>query len=249
MNTLIMARQSEAATLRWLHRFGYLTAAQLGRLLWPQSSNEASRLRMAQRVIARLDADGRVIVRKGMPGEPSHIGLSLKGVYQLHTAHGIEGAVSAKDLLRTISSHRDASNEAAIGLMLDGWHEVWTEREIVTGKAPFREVGKKVPDCAAADEEGLVTWVEIENCRRGGRDMTRLASWLRHTAFPVTDRMMPLDALERYWLARVRFVLAAKEAATFPDRLRRAIEKYGGEQMLRNQVEFQDAASGGLLPW
>jgi hypothetical protein len=249
MKTIDMARQSEAATLRWLHRFGYLTAAQVGRLLWPQSSNGASRLRMAQRIIARLESDERVIVRQGRPGDPNHVGLSLKGVYFLRAELGIDGAVSAKDLLRTISPHRDASNDAAIGLMRDGWHQVWTEREIVTGKAPFREVGKKVPDCAAADAEGLVTWVEIENCRRGGRDMSKLASWLRHWAFPQTDRMTPLDIQDQYWLARVRFVLSAREAATFSVRLHRAMAQHDWDRVLCNQVEFLDAASGKVSPW
>lgn len=243
-----MARQSEAATLRWLHRFGYLTPAQVGRLVWPQSKNAGSRLRMAQRVIARLASDDRVIAHKGNPGESSHVGLSLSGAGFLRTEYGIEDVVSAKDMLRTTSRHRDACNDSAIQFIVDGWSRTWTEREIVTGKAPFRELGKKVPDCAAADADGQVTWVEIENCRRGGRDMQHLASWLHHWAFPSHGRLVPLDLAERFWLVRVRFILAAPAALSFEGRLRRAMAEHGWSDEPRQQVEFQLPA-GQLLVW
>lgn len=241
MNTITLARQNELDLLCWLFRFGYLTPAQLGRLLWPSSTNAGSRLRMAQRLVSRLAADDKVLVKLGAPGFASHVGLAAKGAAQVRRELGVERIETAKDLLRTISSHRDAANDCAIALIQQGWSSVWSEREILSGRAPFREFGRKVPDCAAFDPEFGVLWVEIENSRRGGRDMQKLASWLAHWAFPSgTPHAALLEApKDQHWLGRVRFVMTAPAAATFPERLRQAMAVHGWhpEDSL-NRIEF-----------
>lgn len=196
---------------------------------------------MAQRIVARLAASEKVLIKPGTPGLPSHIGLAAKGAVQVRHALGLDSVETAKDLLRTISSHRDAANDCAIALIQRGWSKVWPEREILSGRAPFREFGRKVPDCAAFHPDVGVLWVEIENSRRGGRDMQKLASWLAHWAFPSgTPHAAFLDSpQDQYWLGRVRFVMTAPAAATFPERLRQAMAVHGWhpEDSL-NRIEF-----------
>jgi hypothetical protein len=249
MDTHNQYRDTDLAILSWLARFGYLTPAQIGRLAWPQAATQASCTRLAQLAIARLSAAGLLLVRRSKPCLPTHVGLSRRGALVLHRQVGIH-ASSAKDLLRTTSRHRDACNDTTIALLKD-WPTVWTEREIVTGGAPFREFGGKVPDCAAFDPEVGVLWIEVENCRRGGRDMDSLANWLNYWAFPDEATTAFLDCpRDNLPLARVRFVLATPAAASFPSRLARAMAYYNWQfEEARNQIEFIDVASGKLTLW
>ena len=249
MDTHEQYRDTDLAIVRWLARFGYLTPAQLGRVVWPQAATPASGTRLAQLAIARLSAAGLLLVRRSRPCLANHVGLSRRGASVLNSQLGVD-ACSAKDLLRTTSRHRDACNDTTIALLED-WPTVWTEREIVTGGAPFREFGGKIPDCAAFDPEVGVLWIEVENCRRGGRDLDSLANWLHYWAFPDGMSVAFLDSpRDNYPLTRIRFVLSSPAAATFPRRLKRAMTRYGwSEYDCRNQVEFFDIATGRVALW
>lgn len=252
MNTITLARQNEAATLCWLFRFGYLTPAQIGQLLWPTATSAGSQLRMAQRIVARLAASEKVLIKPGAPGSPSHVGLAAKGAFQVRQTLGLDSVETAKDLLRTISSHRDAANSCAIELIQRGWPQVWTEREILSGIAPFREFGRKVPDCAAFDPEFGVLWIEVENSRRGGRDMQKLASWLANWAFPagIPHAAFIDSPRDQHWIGRIRFVMCAPAATTFPERLRQAMNVHGWSPSdSLNRIEFVAYGSGEIEVW
>jgi len=208
---------------------------------------------MAQRVVARLANTDRILVRPGGPGYSSHVGLSAKGAAEVRDAYDFQKVESAKDLLRTISTHRDAANDAAIALINSKqWERVWSERQILTGRAPFRDFGGKVPDAAAFSHEHGVLWIEIENSRRGGRDMKKLAAWLQHWAFPPAASVSAfLDPpQDQFWLGRVRFIMTNPKAETFPERLRYAMSEFGWSLSAGlNQIEFLDISTGELSVW
>ncbi|MCS7070901.1 MAG: hypothetical protein NZM00_05300 [Anaerolinea sp.] len=56
------AREAEQRVLGLLHKFGYLTAAQVAALVYPQ---HAQQLIMARRTLLRLHRYGLVLVHKG----------------------------------------------------------------------------------------------------------------------------------------------------------------------------------------
>lgn len=235
-----IARENELTLYRLLHKFGYLTNSQIAALRYPEARQG---LRLAQRLVKRL-VDARMLLRSdGGFGGQDYIGLSAAGARFLSGKSGSR-VESAKDVLRDPSRHRDAANWSAIHLLNEGWPQVWTEREIQTFRAPFHELTHKVPDVLASDMEGYVVWGEIEASARGGRDLQKVASWLLHAAFPDTNQMTCLDLpRETLWLSRVRFVIAAPEAQTFPGRLGRQLARMQGRGFepgrWDNQVEFQ----------
>lgn len=215
--------------LRLLHKFGYLTAAQVAALVYPQ---HVQKLIMARRTLLRMHRAGLVLVRKGAQVySEQHYALSLPGARAVYQLTGI-AAESGKDVIRAPSVHRDAANWSAIRLLRESTAgtRVWTEREIQTGRCPVHALANKVPDALAADEEGYCIWVEVEASRRGGRDMQKLVHWLVHDAFPpITDTQLislnpPQDTL---YLNEVRFVIADVSAETFPQRLIRALREHG----------------------
>ena len=216
------ARATENLILYWLHRFGYLTAHQVARLVYQQHHQGEA---LARRTLLRLERRGLVLRHRGQLGEYGYYGLTLPGARQVYDLFGLT-AQSAKDVIRLPSRHRTFANDIAISCLQTGWPKVWTEREIQTNQAPFRKIGKKIPDAAASDQEGYVTWVEVEASRRGGRDLQRLASWLAYTAYPPSadQQMIALDIAGHYYLDRVRFALVVPQSQTLPGRLYRALE-------------------------
>lgn len=236
------ARRAEATICYWLHRFGYLTAVQVAALAYPKHSQG---LVMARRTLRRLAQRGEVLVRKGASVlDEHHYALSLAGARRVWQDWGAE-ARSGKDVLRAPSLHRDAANWSAIRLLRERYASVWTEREVQTGMAPFKQLGNKVPDVLGV-YDGEVTWVEVEASRRGGRDMQSLALWLAGTAFPPSlgyDRVALDPPQDTLYLSEVRFVLVHRQAATLPSRLAQALQQHGGipdpAGWARDRLKFQ----------
>lgn len=250
-NTHDIARSAEQKILWVLHRFGYLTAAQVAQLVY---TNHAQSRVMARRTLARMNTRKLVLIKKGeFVYSEQHYALSEGGARAVFQLTGSE-ARSGKDLIREPSRHRDAANSSAIQLMFEGYKTIWTEREIQIGLAPFKFLGAKIPDALAADEEGYCTWVEVEASRRGGRDMQHLVAWLVHTAFPPqTDARLtilnsPKDTL---YLSEVRFVIADSSAATFPQRLARALSDHEGIKDVavwaEGRLQFQSGCGRDVL--
>lgn len=244
-----LAREAEHEVLKLLHKFGYLTAAQVAALVYPQ---HAQKLVMARRTLLRLHRRNLVLIHKGeLIYSEQHYALSLPGARVVYQLTGI-AAESGKDVIRAPSAHRDAANWAAIRLMRESTTgtRVWTEREIQTGRCPVHVLANKVPDALAADEEGYCIWVEVEASRRGGRDMQKLVRWLVHDAFPpVIDAQLislnpPQDTL---YLSAVRLVIADASAETFPQRLIHALREHGGiadpVRWARDRLEIQTSTA------
>lgn len=244
-NTRDQARATENLILYWLSRFGYLTARQVARLVYPQHNQGEA---MARRTLFRIERRGLVLRHRGQLGEHGYYGVTLPGARQVYDLFGLP-AQSAKDVIRLPSKHRTFANDIAIHFLQTGWDKVWTEREIQTKQAPFRTLGKKIPDAAASDADGYVTWVEVEASRRGGRDLRKLAYWLAYTAFPpITERQLTaLDIAGYYYLDKVRFVLAVPQAQTLASRLEHTLADYvvrqdrspDPKEFASNRLEFQ----------
>lgn len=231
--------------LYWLHRFGYLTAPQVAALVYP-SYRQGEHL--ARRVLLRLERSGLVLRRPGVPGERGYYALAQLGARAVFGAYDVR-AISGKDMLRRVSPHRCFANDAVIRFLRQGWNQVYTEREVQTLCAPFKYLGKKVPDALAVDNEGFTTWIEVEASRRGGRDLHALASWLIDVAFPVQqNNLVPLDPpRDSLYLDRVRFVLAVPQAHALPNRLLDKLKailslpsyNYDAHDFGANRLEFE----------
>jgi hypothetical protein len=171
----------------WLARFGYLRSQDLGQLIYPAHK---SRTRMASRLTKALADKGLVVSHQDNAYSPTHYALSAAGAKLAKALTGVSYQ-HGTDLLRFISGHRDAANSIAIKALNEGY-QVITDREIQTSQG--RTFGNKVPDCLILDDytddgghpRRDYHWVEVENCKRGGRDLQRLASWILHWAFPNT---------------------------------------------------------------
>lgn len=241
-STQEIAHKNENEILYWLNRFGYMTAPQVAAIIYHHRTQSE---RLARRSLARLVTHGFVLCNKGCLGAFNHFSISSKGAKRLWDIYGIR-AVSGKNIIRLPSAHRDAANWTAIKLMYQGW-KVYTEREIQTGVAPFKKMSEKVPDLLGYNEDGMTMWGEVEASPRGGRDMEKLVNWLVNNAFPINaNYIVSLDPpQETLYLERVRFILASPLVKTFPERLRRALDKklithgMNAAYFTTNRVEFQ----------
>jgi hypothetical protein len=240
-STQAIAHRNEDEILRWLHRFGYLTAPQVGALFYHGRSQSE---RLARRTLARLVKQGFLLIRKALIGAYHHYALSLSGARRVYDVYTVQ-AKSGKNLIRYPSAHRDAANWVAIKLHLTGWI-IYTEREIQTCTAPFKVLDKKIPDSIGI-EDWHVLWVEVEVGRKKACDVTGVAEWLVHHAFrPDESQKVSLNPpKDTLYLERVRFVIASPAAHTFPSRLRTALQKLlrntdsNPYHFAMNQIEFQ----------
>lgn len=207
----------------WLHRFGYLRNKDLAALMF---RGKASGLRLARRLTKEM-VDAELLLMQHNIGEPAHFALSEKGA---RLARSITGASckTGKDILRTPSSHRDVANRVAIEAMAEGY-TILTDRELQTTseRAAF---GGKVPDCLLIKDEfdgcghqRNYTWVEVENCKRGGRDLDTLCKWLMRWAFP--NRNGYIDSYRDGYLAEVLFVISSPKAHDILGRVMRRLEE------------------------
>ncbi|MFH1495665.1 MAG: replication-relaxation family protein [Pseudomonadota bacterium] len=187
-----IARQNELRVLKALHKFGWLRTRDLAALLWVKVkthikqgfmpvilSVDATALRMAQRTLARLRRDRKVIFT-GAPDGSMIYGLAEAGARQLTTL--AIPAKSGKDLVRRVSlshyHHRRLANEIAILAVLQGFR-VATETEISCGQWFGGQCGieGKKPDVVVRDGK-RIWWVEVERSRRNKKDYQRLLAWL-----------------------------------------------------------------------
>jgi hypothetical protein len=241
-STQEIAHVNENNILYWLNRFGYMTAPQVAAVIYRHRTQSE---RLARRSLARLVEHGYVICNKGYVGAFNHFAISRKGAKRLWDIYDIQ-AVSGKNLIRIPSAHRDAANWAAIRLMYEGW-KVYTDREIQTGKAPFKKMSEKIPDVIGYDEDGMTLWGEVEASPKGGRDVTKLADWLiTHAFMPSGEFYVALNPpQETLFLHRVRFILVSPLIRTFPKKLRTALDKrllslgMDAGYFTTNRVEFQ----------
>lgn len=209
-------RVTEACT--WIHRFGYLRSTEIALLMY---HGTASSERLARRLMQSLGDADLVLTRRASLCEPIHYALSESGARLVREATG-EPCASGKDLIREVSSHRDASNVVCAQAVAAGL-KILTDREIAT--SANRVFGGKVPDGLVVDDWtddcGAQIrdyhWIEVENSKRGGRDLLKLTSWLYHFAFP--DRTGYVSDYRDGRLSSVLFVVSNPAARSIKSRV------------------------------
>lgn len=241
-----MARQNELRVLKALHKFGWLRTRDLAAMLWMPNMRRVgnfqptaievsiSALRMAQRTLARLRRDHKVIWLRAPDGSTIY-GLSEAGARQL-VGLGIP-AKSGKDQVRRGSlsqyHHRRLANEVAILAMLQGYR-VATEYEISSGLwlGGVEGVHGKKPDVIVRDGRS-VWWVEVERSRRNAKDLGRLQSFLK-TLWPPGQHVSALAELpDGHQLMKIVFICDG----AFIDRVTADLKRAGWtEEQLRHRI-------------
>lgn len=172
----LIAEANELRLLRALHRFGWLTARQIARLLWP---GQRQGRRMAQRTLRRLGEQGLILPRRLPYGVIGYV-LGAGGARVLRARDATQTHVrGGRDLKLKHPYHRAIANDYLIDKALeldacigDETVGIWTEHEIQRGLAPSPEAypeGKKfVPD-GMWYQGPMTSWIEIENAAKSRR--------------------------------------------------------------------------------
>lgn len=232
----VIARQNELRVLKAFHKFGWLRTRDLAAMLWMPSMRRhgdfqpdaievsTSAMRMAQRTLARLRRDHKVIWMQAPDGSTIY-GLAEAGARQL-VSLGIP-AKSGKDQVRRVSlaqfHHRRLANEVAILAMLQGYR-VASEFEISAGQwlGGMKGINGKKPDVLVRDGKDI-WWVEVERSRRNAKDYAKLLTWLKGL-WPVGRHLtQPAELPDGHRLVKVVFVCDG----AFIDRLTVDLKKLG----------------------
>lgn len=197
-------------------RYGYLRASDIALLVY---FDKLSGVRLAQRLLTKLHADGLVLRREGRTGEEHHYALSERGALEATRLTGGHYS-SGKDRLRSISAHRDGCNRICALAQAAGY-EVMTDREIC--RDPNRVFLDKVPDSLIVEHEtdycGMprtgIVWVEVENSYRSMSDLDKLARFI----LKVFEHESYCVAYRDGWLDELHFVVSDPVAATIGQRI------------------------------
>jgi hypothetical protein len=183
-----------------------------------------SALRMAQRTLARLRRDHKVIWLQAPDGSTIY-GLAEAGARQL-VALGIP-AKSGKDAVRRVSlsqfHHRRLANEVAILAMLQGYR-VASEQEIAAGQwlGGMKGINGKKPDVLVRDGKS-VWWVEVERSRRNAKDASKIFSFVLGLWPAGLHASIPAALPDGHLLVKVLFICDG----AFIDRLTVDLRKAG----------------------
>ena len=143
--------------LTWLHRANWLTSRMVAALVFPTASQSWP---LARRLLKKLLADKLVLVRALPQGGDAYL-LSAKGARLLNETTGLP-AKSGQGVPTGDAMHRGCGMWYLIAQVQAGL-EVFTEREIAAGLAPFQTINGKLVDGAVLHDGGLLTVVEVEN--------------------------------------------------------------------------------------
>lgn len=163
-----VATENREAALRWIIRFGGLTARQLAQLGWP---GKPGGLQMAQRTLRAL-SDAKLVLERRVNNNLSLHVLSERGAAVLREKGPLHLNVQRmRDINIDKPAHRLIANNFAIDRLREG-ATVWTEFEILRRLAPIPQIivnkQPKLPDVVVADEHST-SWVEVENAYKGPR--------------------------------------------------------------------------------
>lgn len=173
----IVAEQNEVEVLCGLHRFGWLRTADIASLVWPEAKQA---IQMARRTLRRLSEQNAVLSERLPDGVPAYA-LSLRGAMRIRMQYPT--SQSGKDLMRHLHQyqHRNLCNEYAIYCLNQG-RPVYTERELLANRAPFKIVDGKQPDMLVALDQDWqeCTWCEVETCWKKAADFDKLMRFIVH---------------------------------------------------------------------
>lgn len=211
-------------------RYGYLRASDIALLVY---FDKLSGVRLAQRLLTKLHADSLVLRREGRTGEEHHYALSERGALEATRLTGVHYS-SGKDLLRSISAHRDGANRICALAQAAGY-EVLTDREIC--RNPDRVFLEKVPDALIIEngfeEWGMArtgyTWIEVEHSYRSTSDLDKLARFVLR----IFESEHYCVAYRDGWLDELHLVVSDTVAASIGRRLYKRLTELMGEETAR----------------
>jgi hypothetical protein len=152
----ITGERNRTNVLAAISRFGWLTSKMVAAICW---ADAAQGLTMARRTLKAL-GDDKLVVARAVAGTPVFV-LSARGARLLTEQTG-KHAESGYALALGNPVHRAASNWFLIRALHQGM-DVVTEHEIATGRGPCKVLHGKVADGLVIADDGLCTWVEVEN--------------------------------------------------------------------------------------
>lgn len=169
-------RLNNANGLLFVHQFGWLRTAELGKLLWPNSP--ASR-QAADRLVRSWIERQLVIVRELPDGAGRALALATAGVRVL--AENSIASVSGKDIgrftqdgwLPPASWRHDLIGHGVLCELHRRGYQIYPEMEL-RRRANARA---KIPDGIAVKGDQAV-WLEVEHARKSGKEMSNLATAL-----------------------------------------------------------------------
>lgn len=180
-----LARARERTILQHINRYGWLTARDVGHLVWP---NRTDPHQAARHVVRRLVRDKQVLVRESPRGIPVYV-LSTAGARLLSEA-GIPATDGRRIRVGGQSYHRHLSNAYLIDQELNGFL-VRTEHQIGRGETPAQKLLGCIPDglILRDAEAGECSWIEVETARKPTYRRSRFRSLASSLS---GDRMEPL---------------------------------------------------------
>jgi hypothetical protein len=162
--------ENELMALIALHKFGHLRRRELGRLLWPATSQETRR-KMAERVVRRLRHGMLIEGKQNMVNEQSFL-LTSRGAKRLNQLRAALGSCSAGADLTSVKGkqffHRMLGANYLITRANQG-DAVFSELDITRGLFPVSRSSleqryAKVPDAFVVHGHGRLTSVESLLC-------------------------------------------------------------------------------------
>lgn len=239
MGTKERQEENTLWVLDWISRFGWLTRSQIGRLIWP-SSSESVRRKMATKTLKRCSDAGWIMARRLPTGSVCYV-LRPAGVAYFTSDKPDRLARSGLDLALAQPLHRMLANNVMIEHNAHGFNII-TEYEILGNRLPKMTISEKAPDGLIVDMEGAVTWLEFENHARKRRDFDRLISLITGplraasaSGYQLLDDLYLTGLIlafpnERLGAGLTRRLLSVAQAQEWPDSLRDSIELLWAKQ-------------------
>lgn len=180
--------ENEQAVLVSLHEYGWLTARQVGRLVWREGTYG---VQMSRRVLRRLEKKGLVVERM-LPTKTSAWVLSSSGANALR-ASGIDARRGTDQRVDNITwRHRWLVNEFLIlkdptGITKYSEYAILAHRgpfpltDTPRGRRPDRKWLGKIPDALWTKQDGdvaLVSWIEVERTHKRPADLKQLCEFI-----------------------------------------------------------------------
>ncbi|QTX19923.1 hypothetical protein [Comamonas aquatica] len=166
--------RKDVAALRFIHLFGWLRITSLGTLMKPHT---ATSLEAGSRLARSLISRQLVLARRLPEGAGQALVLAAAGVrllaeYDIHAVSGKSiGQTVGKEWTPSTTWKHDILAHGVLCELFKLGYAVMPEAEI------RRRVGilAKLPDGLARSPDGTWLWLEVENARKSGPHMRRLA--------------------------------------------------------------------------
>lgn len=218
---------NKLSILKFLARFGWLTAPMIAALVWPTSAQSQA---MARRTLSGM-LDTKLVLKRNLAEGVDCLTLSSAGARMLTEQTGIK-ASSGASLLLGNPTHRACSNWFLIAKINTGF-KVWTEHEIQSGHSPLRSVSGKVPDALVMTDFGLL-WVEVENTWKNRSEREKVVRFCT-AHLPLTSLHEMQELAPDYYLFRVVIV------GTTPESLRAMVRSYSDAHAAQELSDSQAA--------